>query len=78
MKTLNYFLFSIFSICLITACDVSQAGDEVQEENQSVENLALENSFWYQGKKHRKGKLPIKRDQVLLPLMPTFLPVVPA
>lgn len=66
MKMLNYFLLSVFSICLISACDVSQTGDDVQEENPSLEYLALESSSWNNGKKHRNGKLRIERDQVVV------------
>lgn len=66
MKTLNYFLLLLFSACLIIACDVSQAEDELPKENLSVENLALENSSKFKGWKHRKGKLRIERDLVVV------------
>jgi len=76
MKTLNYFLLTILSICLITACDVSQAGDKVQEENQSLENLALESSSWNKGEKTEVESSASKETRLSLHLKPTFSPVV--
>lgn len=42
MKTLNYFVLTLFSICMIAACDVSQAEEEIQQE-QAPEGIEQEN-----------------------------------
>lgn len=47
MKTLNYFVLTLFSICMIAACDVSQVEEELPQKriSENLENIDTGNKW---------------------------------